>query len=147
VPGLEIAKTEGENQAIVGNNKVDFPFYYPTQRTTGAQYASPEPRTYSIRDGKGKLHRAYRLVIKKGSVGEYYGVQGMSWRAPPILDAPHDTETVNGRKLVIYYDGRRVRLVAWRTKKAVYYVHNTLLRTLSKKQMVAIAASLKRLGS
>jgi polyisoprenyl-teichoic acid--peptidoglycan teichoic acid transferase len=147
VPGLEIAKTEGENQAIIGKPKVRFPFYFPTLRANGGQYAGPEPRTYSIRDSLGKLHRAYRMVIKKGVVGEYYGIQGMTWRDPPILDGPYDTETVNGRKLRIYYDGRRVRLVAWKTKKAVYYVHNTLLRTLSKRQMVAIAASLRRLGS
>ena len=146
VPGLEIAKTEGENQAIVGSTRIKFPFYFPTLRLTGARYASPEPRTYSMRDGAGKLHRAYRMVVQKGSVGEYYGIQGMSWRYPPILDNPDARETVDGRRLMLYYDGGRVRLVAWRTSNAAYYVHNTLTRSLSKRQMVAIAASLRRLG-
>jgi hypothetical protein len=39
-----------------------------------------------------------------------------------------------------------VRLVAWRTRRGVYYVHNTLARTVSKRRLVAIAASLEHLG-
>jgi LCP family protein required for cell wall assembly len=146
VPGLEIARKEGEDQAIVAQGRLDFPIYFPELRVTGGQYATLEPRTYSIRDGKGDLHRAYRMTIKKGIVGEYYGVQGMTWMDPPILDGPHDTVRRNGRELLVYYDGRRVRLVAWKTAKALYYVHNTLERTLSLRQMIAIAGSLKYPG-
>jgi LCP family protein required for cell wall assembly len=147
IPGLEIARKEGEDQAIVASGKLDFPFYFPELRNVGARYASPEPRTYSIRDGTGDLHRAYRMVLKAGVENEYYGVQGTTWRDPPILDGAHDTIERGGRKLLVYYDGRRVRLVAWKTKKAVYYVHNTLLRTITKRKMIGIAASLRRLGS
>jgi hypothetical protein len=42
-------------------------------------------------------------------------------------------------------DGDRVRLVAWRTPDAVYWVSNTLLQTLSKKQMLSIARTAKTL--
>ena len=52
----------------------------------------------------------------------------------------------NGRKLMVYRDGKRVRLVAWRTRKAVYWVSNTLTQSLSSQQMIGIAASLRRLG-
>jgi hypothetical protein len=86
------------------------------------------------------------MVVSLGVAGEYYGIQGMEWRKPPILDGPHDTRTVNGRKLRIYYDGRRVRLVAWKSGRGVYYVHNTLARTVESKKLVAIAASLRKLG-
>ena len=34
-------------------------------------------------------HRAYRLVLSTGVDREYYGIQGMTWRDPPILDDPH----------------------------------------------------------
>ena len=37
---------------------------------------------------------------------------------------------VDGRKLELYYDGKRLRLVAWRTPKAVYWVSNTLTQSL-----------------
>jgi LCP family protein required for cell wall assembly len=147
IPGLEIATQEGEDQAIVAATKLDFPFYFPKLRLTGARYASPQPRIYSLRDATGKLHKAYRLVLKKGIENEYYGVQGTTWKNPPILDGAHDVVERDGRKLLVYYDGRRVRLVAWRTKKAVYYVHNTLLRSIDRRRMIGIAASLSRLGA
>jgi LCP family protein required for cell wall assembly len=146
VPGLEVARVEGENQAISAQRHIDFPFYYPELRASGAHYVGTVPRTYTIKDELGKPHDAYRIVVSLGVAGDYYGIQGMTWKYPPLLDGPHDTTTVNGRKLLIYYDGRRVRLVAWRTSKALYYVHNSLARTLSKRRMVAIAASLRRLG-
>ena len=42
--------------------------------------------------------------------GEYYGVQGMSWKYPPILDDPDRVRDVDGRKLMLYYDGSHLRL-------------------------------------
>jgi LCP family protein required for cell wall assembly len=146
VPGLEVARREGEDQAIVGARRARFPFYFPTLRYRGSRYAGTEPRIYRIEDEKGKKHRAYRLVVSKGVVGEYYGIQGTTWREPPILDDPSETRKVNGRKLELHYDGRRLRLVAWRTKRAVYWVSNTLTQSLGTRQMIGIAASLRRLG-
>ena len=107
--------------------------------------AGTEPRVYTIKDENGKKHQAYRLVVSKGIVGEYYGIQGMTWKAPPILDNPDDVRTVGGRKLRIYYDGRRIRLVAWKTDRAAYWVSNTLSQSLNTRQMLAIAQSLTRL--
>ena len=78
-------------------------------------------------------------MLAKGVVGEYYGVQGMTWRYPPILDDPHETIVRDGRKLMVYRDGKRIRLVAWRTRKAVYWVANTLTQSLTSQQMLGIA--------
>ncbi len=117
VKGLEQARTEGENMAVLvaSEGKLNFPFYFPGLRKTGSRYADPEPRIYSIRDGQGKLHKAYRLVLNAGSWSEYYGVQGMTWKNPPILDDPDRVREVDGRKLELFYDGSHIRLVAWRT--------------------------------
>jgi hypothetical protein len=146
IKGLEEARAEGENQAIVGAREIDFPFFFPTLRTSTAAYQGQEPRTYTIRDERRKKHDAYRLVLAKGVIGEYYGIQGMTWRHPPILDDPHETIVRGGRKLMVYRDGKRIRLVAWRTRKAVYWVSNTLTQSLGNQQMLGIALSLKRLG-
>ena len=105
VPGLEEARAQGVDQAVLADPKLKFPFYFPTLRTTGAAYAGTEPRVYTIRDERGKQHEAYRLVVSKGLAGEYYGIQGMTWKAPPILDNPDEVRTVDGRKLQLYYDG------------------------------------------
>jgi hypothetical protein len=48
--------------------------------------------------------------------------------------------------LELFYDGDRLRLVAFRTPKAVYWVSNTLLQTLSEKQMLGLAGGLTRVG-
>ena len=147
IAGLEEARAEGENQAIVAARKIDFPFYFPTLRTTTAAYQGQEPRTYKIRDEKRGKHDAYRLVLAKGIVGEYYGIQGTTWRQPPILDDPHD----DGRPQRPQADGlpRRQAGAARRVADAARPSTgspNTLTQSLSGQQMIGIAASLKRLG-
>ena len=147
VKGLEQARTEGENMAVLvaAQGKLNFPFYFPGLRKTGSRYADPEPRVYSIRDATGKVHKAYRLVLNAGTFSEYYGVQGMTWRDPPILDDPDRVRTVDGRKLMLFYDGSHLRLVAWRTGKGVYWVTNTLTLSIPNSRLIAIASSLRRL--
>jgi LCP family protein required for cell wall assembly len=145
VAGLEETRREGEDQAVIADPKLKFPFYFPTARVKGSTYAGTEPRTYTLKDETGKRREAYRMVLRAPGVGEYYGVQGMTWKAPPILDDPDRTITRGKRKLKLYYDGSRLRLVAWKTRKAVYWVSNTLSQSLSKRQMLAIADSLTRL--
>jgi hypothetical protein len=119
--------------------------YFPTLRFGSSQYVSPSPRVYTIRDETGKRHKAYRLVLATGTIGEYYGVQGTTWKSPPILDNPDQVRKVGRHRLLIYLDGKQVRLVAFRTHKAVYWVTNTLTKTLSRGQMLAIAGSMRKL--
>jgi hypothetical protein len=70
----------------------------------------------------------------------------MNWKSPPILDDPSDEISMRGRKYQLFYDGNRLRLVAWRTPRAVYWISNSLSETLTNKQMLAIARSLSRVG-
>jgi polyisoprenyl-teichoic acid--peptidoglycan teichoic acid transferase len=146
ISGLEKTTTDGENMAVLADPKLDFPFYYPTLRKTGSRYANDEPRLYDIEDEQGKKHQAYRLVLYAGAYGEYYGVQGMTWMDPPVLDDPDQIRKVDGRRLQLYYDGSHLRLVAWKTGKAVYWVTNTLTLTIPNSRLLAIAGSLKRLN-
>jgi LCP family protein required for cell wall assembly len=138
------ARAEGEDRAILAAREIDFPFYFPTLRTRTAAYEGRSARTYRLRDADGERHDAYRLTLHHG-FGDYYGVQGTTWLDPPILDDEHQTVVRGRRRLRVYRDGRRVRLVAWRTHAAVYWVSNTLTRSLSEEQMLEIAASLRRL--
>jgi hypothetical protein len=70
----------------------------------------------------------------------------MTWKDPPLLANPDRVRKQGGRTLLEYFDGARLRQVAWRTPSAVYYVTNTLNRKLTNAQMLAIAASLRRLN-
>ena len=54
VPGLEVARREGEDQAIVGARRAKFPFYFPTLRYQGSRYAGTEPRIYKHRGREGQ---------------------------------------------------------------------------------------------
>jgi polyisoprenyl-teichoic acid--peptidoglycan teichoic acid transferase len=147
VPGLEQAATVGENLAIPVATKIPFPVYYPTLRPTFSVYPKVGPRVYSLRDRGGKLHRAYRLWVQNGVAGEYWGLQGTDWTKPPILENPTGTRRCSGsggRKVSLYTDGSRYRLVAWRSRKAVYWISNTLAQSLSRRQMLALACTAKR---
>jgi len=148
VSGLENARRLGEDMAVLATPRLKtLPFYYPEFRTNGSRYDNEAPRIYSLRDESGKLQRAYRIVISTGAPGEYYGVQGMTWRNPPGFGQPDRIRELNGRKLMLYYDGSKIRQIAWRTPRALYYVTNTLNRAISNTRMLAIASSLKRLNS
>jgi len=139
--GLEKAPVPGRDQAVQAVQAGaggQLPVYYPTRRLKGSLFAGP-PRYYKIRTPSKRHEKSYRLVIKRGKVGEYYGVQGTTWKKPPILEGGFDTKRIGGRTFEIHYDGDRVKLVAWRTRKAVYWVSNTLLQSLSKDQMLTIA--------
>lgn len=142
---LEDASSAGKDQALqaVSGGVRGMPVFYPTQRTSRALFAGP-PRVYDIKVGR-RRYRSYRIVIKRGVVGEYYGLQGTTWKNPPILQGADDTKKIGKREYDIYMDGDRVRLVAWRTSGGVYWVSNTLLQTLSKKQMLSIARTAKTL--
>jgi hypothetical protein len=80
------------------------------------------------------------------ALGQYYGVQGTSWQDPPILASPSGTKFVNGKQLLLYSNGSKLSLVAWRTPRGVYWISNTLTDDLTNRQLVAIAASLTRAG-
>ena len=54
--------------------------------------------------------------------------------------------TSGGRTLKLFYDGGRLKLVAGARAAASYWVSNTLLRTLTNKQMLALARSARTLG-
>jgi LCP family protein required for cell wall assembly len=145
--------THMENVAALGReealNAVNqhvrvFPIYYPGRLAPGGIFAD-QPRVYSIVTRAGTRYPAYRMVFSAGFIGQYYGLQGTTWQNPPILDAPHETHTIHGRKFDYYWDGTRLRLVAWRSRGAVYWISNTLLLTLSNKQMTAVAAGTKHL--
>lgn len=151
---VDMSQTGKEHAIQLGAMR--FPVYYPRLLTAGGRYMQPErnargrleyPRAYRIKTPEGKMKGAYRLVVSYGEDGNYYGIQGTAWLDPPILRNPSaDRRTINGKKLELFYDGRRLRTVAWRTKRAVYWVQNTLQNKLTNDQMLAIAGSLTRLG-
>ena len=146
--GLEDATAYGKDQAlqaVQAGAGGSLPVLYPTLRLAGSVYIDA-PRVYKFKGPDGHVYGAYRMVIRRSlALGEYYGLQGLTWKDPPILEDPTEVRRIGRREYELHYDGDRLRLVAWRTPKAVYWISNTLLLTLSEKQMLAIARSVRQL--
>ena len=148
-PGLIYAQEEGENHVLAMNLRLSglgLPVYYPKVRLgRGGYQRASSPRAYVIHDRNANPYRAYRLVLYAGDIGQYYGVQGTTWKAAPILDNPTDEVRMRKRTYRRYFDGKKLRLIAWETPKAVYWVSNTLQQALTNRQMMDIARSLERM--
>ncbi|MDP1850728.1 MAG: LCP family protein [Solirubrobacteraceae bacterium] len=138
----------GENHVLVLATKLGdrLPVYFPRTRLARGGYVRESPRGYEIEHRDGSSHPAYRIVLAHGDNGQYYGVQGTTWRSPPILGERSTQRRMRGRTYRVYREGAAIRHVAWRTKRAVYWVSNTLSGRLTDAQMLAVARSLVRVG-
>jgi LCP family protein required for cell wall assembly len=139
----------GRNQALlVAKDARGLEIYYPKLGVPRSSFSTNSPRSYKICGPHGKCWSSYRMALplNGGVLGEYWGLQGTTWKDPPILKSPTEEREVKGRKLYIFKDGDRIRLVAWKTKDATYWVSNTLLQTISKSDMIRIARAAKPLS-
>jgi LCP family protein required for cell wall assembly len=112
-----------------------------------SEYAHSYPRQYRIpiRGKKDTFAPAYRMTLYiNGLLGEYYGIQGVKWKNPPLLDSPSGTRVVNGHKLFLYSDGGKLTTVAWHKGPYSYWVSNDLTSTIPNHELVNIAASMVR---
>jgi LCP family protein required for cell wall assembly len=139
-PGANAALTPAAPQDIAQAHaeapKLSFPLYYPVKRVT-SPFAPPDMlRPYMLHG-----HVAYVVVVAQGGLGQYYDLEGTTWQNPPILNNPSQTIQLGGRSMQLYFEGRRLRLVAWRSGGAVYWLVNTLQNILANRQMLAIAAA------
>ncbi len=123
-------------QAQNNTRKIPFPLYYPVRRVT-ALGALPD----TIRPYRLQGHVAYVVVVSQGSLGQYYNLEGTTWQDAPILKSPSQTITLGGRTLQLYFEGQRLRVIAWHDGRAVYWLTNTLQNILTNRQMLAIAAA------
>jgi LCP family protein required for cell wall assembly len=135
------ASTAGEEQAFYAKNRLRFPVFYPTLLKRGTIYAQ-KPHVYKILHADNdKSYPAYRMVMRT-NFGEYYGVMGTTWKKPPILRSPSETRRYAGRTYLLYFDNDRLRMVAWKSRGATYWLNNTLLQSLSEKEMLGIATTM-----
>jgi polyisoprenyl-teichoic acid--peptidoglycan teichoic acid transferase len=152
VAGMVNGKSAGETQGVDLGAGVGLPVYYPKLIPSQARYMGPVakiyPRAYSIQGPLHHRYKAYRMTLDSGlGFGNSIGVEGTTWKNPPLLKKPSETRRSNHRTLELFYDGHRLRVVAWRTPHGVYWISNTLQELVPGPQMLAMAASLTRIGS
>jgi polyisoprenyl-teichoic acid--peptidoglycan teichoic acid transferase len=149
--GLVDSSAMGKQTALqlVSGGSRGLRLYYPKALPPGASFVAP-PRAYTIKSTGHRKFQAYRMVIAMGAatgqLGQFIGIQGTGWRNPPILRSPSATKKIDGRVFLLYRDGARTRLVAWRSDNAAYWVTNTLSESLSERQLLAIAHAARPLG-
>jgi LCP family protein required for cell wall assembly len=116
--------------------RVPFKLYYPSRIATLAGAPANAMRVYPLHG-----HIAYVVEVAQGLVGQYYDIEGTTWTDAPILNNPNQVIQIGRRTFNLYFEGQRLRLVAWRDGPAVYWLVNTLQDKLSNRQMLAIADS------
>ncbi len=133
----------------IKDRKLKVPIFYPTQLEVGSDYAQ-KPRAYKI-NGKGDQspphseRAAYKWVFSLPTIGDYYGFMGTRWKDPPILDNPTDEKTIGDRDYKLFYDGDRLRMVAWQTDQGSFWLSNSYIETVSNADMLKIAQSFRQL--
>jgi LCP family protein required for cell wall assembly len=111
-----------------------FRVYYPVSRVTSPSAAPDDTRPYLLNG-----NYAYVVVVAQGGLGQFYDLQGTTWTTPPILKNPNQTIRLGGRNFQLYFEGQRLRVVAWRYGRGTYWLTNTLQNILTNRQMLAIA--------
>lgn len=140
--GKELAKG-------IRSRKVKLPIYYPTVLEAGTDYAQ-KPRVYKI-NGTGdgsppdSERAAYKWVFSRPALGEYYGFMATRWKDPPMLKNPSEEREIDGRNYKLFYDGDRLKVVAWQTDEGSFWVSNTLIQSLSDREMIEIAKGMTEL--
>ena len=84
------------------------------------------------------------MVFFTGFIGEYYGLQGTSWRDPPILQSPSETRRIRRPRVPALLQRRPAPPGRLATKKGAYWVSNTLLQSVSAKEMLGVARWMSR---
>lgn len=100
-------------------------------------------RVYSVTKGK----EAVRLTFLAGNeLAGYWGIEETTWNDAPVLDHPSFKHKIKGREYYFYYNGAHLHMVVLKTRKASYWVVNTLDDHLSNETMIEIAKGLKPLS-
>ena len=133
-PGLVAAKTEGEDFVATMSTKAGkLPVYYPAVPARPTASPTRPPTRGSTRSRIAPATRTRRTAssatrARTASTGACRARPGARRRSSTTRAARSSSR---GRTYHEYYDGTRLRLIAWRTTRGVYWVSNTLSRTLT----------------
>jgi LCP family protein required for cell wall assembly len=141
VPGLSTTPSYVLSDAVALGVNVPFPVYVPALSLASGSPDGFRPfSNYAVRDPQGNVHHGYRIDWSTGSVGAYYGIEGLDWTDPPLF-AHANTVDRYGRHYLYVDNGSRVQDVGWVVGKALYWVSNTIFDDLTNAQMFALAES------
>ena len=82
------------------------------------------------------------MTLAQSGLGQYYGVQGTTWKPPDPLQ-PHRDAGQWASAVRVYFNGGKLSLVAWRAGGRVLDLQHAYGQ-LPAGQMIGMAASLTR---
>ena len=128
VPGRIQVNTQGKRAAQPFGERPAHAGVVRRPRTgtgRGAEADVPAPTTRSVGSAARSLRRTCCVrtcstvtlrmssLSRQGGLGQYYDLEGTTWQTPPILNNPSQTIRLGGRTVQLYFEGRRLRVVAW----------------------------------
>jgi LCP family protein required for cell wall assembly len=141
-----------QQQTLLKNQKVDWATWQQTDADTPLKLQAPTAwpsgstydqfRNYSLRTTEGKNLAASVTVARTPQYG-YWSIQSMRWLDPPAIQNPSGKEKDGGRTYLLFYQGTRLHMVAWKERGTLYWVVNTLTNQLSNDVMMGLAKSCK----
>lgn len=120
--------------------KTPMPLEMPSTWVSGCVYDGF--RAYKLPESKERSSSA-AVAVARTPYGNYWSIQAMRWLNPPAIANPNGKETINGQEYLLFYQGRKLHMVAWKRNNTLYWVLNTLNNELSEKTMRALATSCK----
>ena len=120
---------------------VKFPLMVPTvvERSSSIDREMPI-RSYSLKKGEQAVRLTFLAAIEQSG---YWGIEETPWADAPVLQQPSFKHVIKGREYYFYYNGPHLHMVVLKTRKAGYWVINTLDELLSNETMIEIAKGLK----
>jgi LCP family protein required for cell wall assembly len=112
----------------------------PTVWSSGLGY--DEFRAYSVHTPEDG-NKAAAVVVGTTPQGGYWSVQAMRWLDPPAILDPTSRRRIAGTRYLLFYQGDRLHMVAWKRSNTLYWVLNTLDNQLSDDFMMSLAKSFK----
>ncbi|HMK91376.1 MAG TPA: hypothetical protein VK576_00100, partial [Thermoleophilia bacterium] len=113
----------------------------PTAWASGLAYDWSMSRAYTIPTGHGNAAAA--AVVGTSSGGGYWHIQEMRWTNPPAIASPDAVKTIAGVQYLEFFNGQQLHMVAFKMKRNLYWVTNSIDNELPNNVMMALATSFK----
>ena len=126
------------------------PIYYPTGARDRQRLFAEATRLQDQRDRRGlaPAGRTRRLQVGLLAAGARRVLRLHGHRAGRTRRSsmtPDAERRIGDRDYKIYFDGDRVRMIAWQTDQGSFWLSNTLIESLSNGEMLKVAEGMKEL--
>jgi hypothetical protein len=129
-------------------SKVPFPLQAPRSIPEGFSYLTRVPAkggTYGIQVGD-ETKPAIRMIYRRKSSDDYLGITATTWTDAPVASKGTEVES-NGVVYTVVGTSGRVDHIWWKKDGVLYFISNTLMYTVGRDDLLAMAESMTQVGA